>query len=326
MNLNRRPPAARAGLPGIDPELFASLLRQGAEFFGFGEGLLVHDYHAHRGLYALAQRYPPGAVISGTRDNEPIEIGHWAFAGGTSLASAHGLVSRYSEDIDIALIAPNTIGRSPLDRARRDLARLVADAITGDDRSRQDLPTSGTITTVHADPGDSSGPVRIDVSPQQPIPEIVETHAAMSLLGRVADADIVRAHPELGGFMVPTLCVPMTAANKLAALHRLAMQNRLDMLRGRGRDLYDLACIANSPSHAQEARARIPEFAAVDPSVRQGQPVPRPAGGYASSVVFADGTEANIALSLGFDDMNDMIWDETRLSFEDAVEAARSLD
>lgn len=308
------------------PELFASLLRQGAEHFGLGEGLLVHDYHAHRGLYALAQRYPPGAAISGTRDNRPIEIGSWAFAGGTSLASAHGLVSRYSEDIDIAVIAPNMIGRSPLHRARRDLARIVADAITGDDRNRQHMPTSGTITTVHADTGDSSGPVRIDVSPQQPIPEIVETHSAVSLLGRVADADTVRAHPELGGFMVPTLCVSMTAANKLAALHRLATQNRLDMVRGRGRDLYDLACIANSPPHAQEVRARIPHLAAIDPSVRQGQPVPRPAGGYANSVVFTDGTDANIALRQGYDDMKDLIWSETRLSFEDAVEAARDLD
>ena len=185
MNLTSRSPAATAGLAGSAPELFASLLRQAAEFFGLDEGLLVHDYHAHRGLYALAQRHPPGAVISGSKDNEPIEIGHWTFAGGTSLASAHGLVSRYSEDIDIALIAPGTIGRSPLDRARRELARLVADAITADDRNRQDMPTSGTIATVHADPGHPSGPVRIDVSPQQPVPGIVETLPANSLLGGV---------------------------------------------------------------------------------------------------------------------------------------------
>lgn len=326
MDLNIPPPDTGSGLRGIEPELFASLLKHAGEVFGLGEGLLVHDYHAHRGLYALATRHPPGTLIAGTKDNEAIDVGYWAFGGGTSLASAHGLVNRYSEDIDIALIAPSTIGRTPLDRARRNLARVAADAITGSDRTRQDTSSAGTIATILANPEGPADPVRIDVSPQQPVPNIIQTLPVVSLLGRVADSRITRAHPELGGFEVPTLCVPVTAANKFDALHRLATQQRHDLVRGRGRDLYDLACIALSPTHAAAAHARIPALAALAGSVRRGRPVPRPVDGYANSPVFAEGSEAHLALRQGYDDTSNMIWGDTAPSFEEAVEAARSLD
>ena len=51
----------------------------------------------------------------------------------------------------------------------------------------------------------------------------------------------------------------MTAANKFSALHGYATAGKLEVVKYRGRDLYDLACIATNEKYAQEVRRRIPE-------------------------------------------------------------------
>ena len=239
---------------------------------------------------------------------------------------------RYSEDIDLVLFTPTQTGRSATDRVVRNLAREAAEAANPDPASHN-LPSSGSVATVHVDVDGATDPLRIDVSTMAPLdhpdlaPHPIDNLAACSIMGRHATPAILAAHPELGGFTVPALQAHITAANKLSALHGLAAQNRLDRLHDRARDLYDLAMIAGNPRTARTVRRTVPLLAAHDAATartRRGGPG-RPEAGYATSPALTPGTAACEALEHGYNDMLDMVYG-LRPDFQQALQAARTLD
>ena len=148
-------------------------------------------------------------------------------------------------------------------------------------------------------------------------------------MGRVATQADLAAVPDLRPFEVPVLAVPFTAVNKLVAMHGLASRNDGDGLRARARDLYDLACIANSSRHADGVRRRVEEITALTERggiLRRGH-APRPQAGFGASPAFQfDGSALCRALAAGYNETMQMVWGDFKPTFGDALKLAASLD
>ena len=112
------------------PTLLRDLTDTARVVFGIERDELLHNYHLHRGLRALARAYPPGKAIFATDDAESAESGRWGFAGGTALVSALRIACRYSEDIDLVLIAPPALRRKTLRHGQNLLAGIPVNEIS----------------------------------------------------------------------------------------------------------------------------------------------------------------------------------------------------
>lgn len=91
--------------------LFQAGIRAAADSFGIPESLIEKDYWLTSVLKKLSQ--------SPYRDL-------FVFKGGTSLSKAFGLIQRFSEDVDLALLAQGLTGnqiKSRLDKASKELTR-----------------------------------------------------------------------------------------------------------------------------------------------------------------------------------------------------------
>lgn len=306
----------------IPDELF-ELIELTAKRLNLSAQQIAHDFLLHKGLYALANQYPPRTIVPDPGSSA--DAGIWAFAGGTSLVSAHRLVDRWSEDIDLVLIPHTGATRKAVRRARKHLVETAASALEPDLESRR-WESGGDVVTVIVATG--IGAVRFDASQQPPAPNIIFDAKVFSLLGRFADLEVVANHPELGDFAVPVLAVSVTAVNKMMTLHRLASTGDNERIFLRARDLYDLACIAASPPHAGETRRRVAELAellAEGGVSRKGQ-ASRPDDGFLNGLEFRPNTSAYSALKDGYHEMRPMLWSNSGPNFEEALAAAKTLD
>ena len=172
-------------------------------------------------------------------------------------------------------------------------------------------------------------PIRVDVAPMAPYDDSIHRRHACSLMGRLAEPADLRAHPDLGGFVVPTLAAHITAANKLSALHRLASAGNTDGLAARARDVYDLACLAADEHAADKIRRNVAALDAHDSEdtrIRHKDRAERPKDGYSASPAFDPRTSAYRALSDGYDRVRPIVYGRRFDPFEQAVAAVRSLD
>ncbi|WP_419925870.1 nucleotidyl transferase AbiEii/AbiGii toxin family protein [Candidatus Poriferisocius sp.] len=315
-------PSAAIAPAQIPDDLFDSI-DQTAHRLDLSAQQIVHDYLLHKGLYGLASQYPPRSTVPDP--GYSTDAGTWAFAGGTSLVSAHRLVDRWSEDIDLVLVPQAGIAKRAARRAQKHLVQTAAAALDPDPgqhrwESGRDVATVMVATGI--------GEVRFDASQQPTAPNIIVGAVVASLLGRHADRETVADHPELGGFNVPALAVPVTAVNKMMTLHRLASTGDDERIFARARDLSDLACIAASPHHASETRRRAAELAELldEGGVSRKGQTPRPDHGYLSGPEFQPGASSRTALEDGYLAMQDMLWGTDHPDFEETLAAARSLD
>lgn len=313
------------------PGRFRFLRNLAAERTGLPAAQITHDYHLHRTLHGLTSVHPCERPLADS-NNVNITIGSsWAFAGGTALVSAHRLADRFSEDIDLVVFVDPAVGRSPLDRTLRRGFLPMAARVANPDEANHRIPGSGSVATANI--GIAGGTViRVDASTMAPRagtpnPDVVLLRPC-SLMGRYAEAEDLETHPELGGYTISNLAVHVTAANKLAALHEAASKGNMDQIRQRGRDLYDLACIARSEPHARDAAGHIAAVAthtAQTARTKRGN-AGRPENGYSTSPVFDPETAAGKSLRTGYAQMQPMIFGSYRPSFEDALAAAKTLD
>ncbi len=305
------------------PDNLLELIDRTANQLNLSAQQIAHDHLLHKGLYGLANQYPPRSTVPDP-DSSAV-AGTWAFAGGTSLVSAHRLVDRWSEDVDLVLVPHAGVAKGAARRARKHLVQTAADFLDPDTGQHR-WDSGGDVATVMVRTG--IGEVRFDASQQPAAPNVIVDAVVLSLLGRYADQDSVADHPELGRFNVPALAVPVTAVNKMMTLHRLAINGDDERIFARARDLYDLARIAGSPPHAAETRRRTTELAELLDKggvSRKGQ-TSRPDRGYLSGPEFRPGESARTALKAGYREMQDMIWGSSRPNFEEALAAAQSLD
>ena len=307
--------------------------------FGLSEESLTRDYHMHQALRGAFSEMPPGSQVM----DGDLPVGCIAFGGGTSLVSAHGITERDSEDVDLAFIAGRQLGESKRKRLKRDAfcasARGVAPLL---DPTTHKRSSTGYVARGHVTVGDEPDYLKIEVADITPPDSDIAAQlhratggpynfwvpaTAQSLMGRAASPETLAAYPELQGFDVAAVSIPYIVTNKFLAMHKRAVEGEHGWLAERGRDLYDLCCVARSPKGVQEARSAIAPLAE---HVRRMWPRrekhPRPAAGFSSSPIFAKGSEAQTALKSGYRDSLALVWGGFKPSFEEALEAARSLD
>ncbi len=318
---------------------FDPVLIEVASSSGYERELVNDDYWLIRGLYGIARELAgddqirlgpsPADVRRAERQGTtPLGavVGHWGFAGGTSLTAAWQLAERFSSDVDYFLYAASEqVSRKALKKARQRVATWVTEEVggtrssagSGDIRISQIVTPDGRRFKLDGvnQPPDLSG-------------SMTEWRPVQSIIARCLP-ELQSEHPELGGFSLPVVVVPITAVNKLDALHRRAVVegSRGRRLAFRVRDVFDLAAIARS-KYADETRNRIPELAVqmMVPSGRHHEP--RPASGYGSTDLFRPGSLAYEALRVAYEtEMPDYLPSGAPLpDFADSMKAIRDLD
>lgn len=250
------------------------------------------------------------------------------FTGGTSLIAAWSITERFSEDLDF-LAADITDGtsREALRQARSQIAEWFTAPLGQSSLDiRQDDNRRRGFRKISIPVGGEDQYLKAEIASEQVEDDLQTKRTIVSLLGRFATDQQLAQFPELGGFELLCTKPAYTAANKLDALHRRAVNGHFRGLAARIRDLYDLAMIASS-EHADESRRRVPDLAesAAHSFGRGDESVPRPARGYADSIMFLKGSEAHDTLEAAYPSLADFVWGDLPL-FGEALELAASLD
>ena len=160
----------------------------------------MRDYYLHLCVHVLADAYPPGQMVADPYTG--LDVGWWAFAGGTALVSAHRVSERYSEDLNLLVTPAHPTGIKARRRVRRHMVQLVVDSLAVDSRVSSKRGGGRHITTARIDVKEAEGLVKLDIVNQEPIADTLETRRSVCLLGRVATADQLAQYPELGGFYI----------------------------------------------------------------------------------------------------------------------------
>ena len=313
-----------------DPSLFWEVVGAAESVYGIRRDLIAADYWLVRTLHAWLTAVGDDAVPRGYPDPslpaETQNVGRVVFGGGTSLSAAWGITQRWSRDIDLTLDTDGEAGPKRLRQACQKAAMATAASLgctfrvnsksawhyflSVRDRHRDEV---ASIDIVHR---------RLDAQPiwAQKMP-------AMSMVGRVCAPEVLDAHPELGGFGFNTLGPGTTAMNKLLAQTEMSASGNMDSIRGRARDVYDLACIARERGRfeghiGRDSKALLWVAESwVDKDDRK-----RPAGGFESIRSFDPSTREHEALAVGYEAvMDDMVWGEP-IPLPEAIALALSLD
>jgi len=192
---------------------FEQAMLRAAERFGVSEQFVEKDYYVTEILRVVAERLGERAM----------------FKGGTSLSKGWGLVSRFSEDIDL-FVNPDRFeprpGKNKMDRLLKDLAQAVGEHpgltwLTDEGRTigglgREDhfayeprfaaLP--GIRAAVRLEPGVQSGTFPTDVVP---ITSLVGQHLSEQGMSDMAE--------DIAGFDMTLLHFRRTFVEKMFALH-----------------------------------------------------------------------------------------------------------
>ena len=334
---------------------FGSVLNEAASRFATDERAIVRDYHMCRTLRALFTQHPPGTMFEDRYNDHKQRFvsypaGELLFTGGSSLTNAYQLADRISEDIDLSVALTTEIGsKNARGRIRRlaviDTARACSPELpdeahntrtTGGDVGRRVITVGDTPNYLVAEssiirPFDEDLQAELDAACGQTF-VVARVVPCQSLMGRAADPAAAATYPELDAFELVALCVPFTAANKFLALHKRAMAEpdgrALVDLQKRGRDIYDLWSIAQSPPHAAETRATLPILARhIQAKGATDEPHPRPDAGFSTSPALQPGTAQYQALEAGYNAVaRDLVWGRRPASFADAVATIKTLD
>ena len=317
-------PLALSGFTASESR-FARAVSETADAIGLPEESVAHDYWLVRALHGMRSVLPTDGeiIFPPVKRNLPERrIGTWAFGGGTSLTAAWGIVERYSEDIDGLLFLDNSdLSKHLIEKACGQVARAACDSCESVNHKTRGPMIKSTKIDLEGHPAY----LKVDTAVQRGATATVESRTVRSLIARCSKEALEDDFPELGGFTMPCVRPAYTAANKLDALHRRAAQSDLQGLVARGRDLYDLWAIAQHQEHADEVRSSVESlWELTSGQIREA--VERPAGGYAQSPAFRMGNATSEALRSGYERAVDItVWGRTP-SFDDAAEAARSLD
>lgn len=312
-----------------NPALFKHVVKETASAYKIEEEMIETDYWLVRSLHSWLVAVGDHALPRGyPNPKEPTEfqsVGRMVFGGGTSLSAAWGITERWSQDID--LILDPTQGATPkqMRQACRKAAEAAAQRIGCSFKETSRSP--GHFFFVFRDRGRNEV-ASIDIAYQTVDPPLwVEKMPVMSMIGRVCDPELLDAFPELGGFEFNTLGPGTTAMNKLLAQTEVSATGDLQSIRGRARDVYDLACIAKSAKDFEGHIGRDSKALLwTAESWRDGHDGRRPEDGFASLKSFDPSTPEHEALAAGYEEvMEDMVWGEV-IPLQEAIALAVTLD
>ena len=329
IRLNEAPVGVSRGTRGLAgaPGEFDQLLNTASASLSLKPDLILRDYWLTTCLHNLSESGSPhGMQVFRQGQREPTAI--CLFTGGTSLVSAWGITERYSEDLDLlAVDLPGDASKSASRKARSQISGWVKEPLgqTGFG-IRQDDDRQKGYRKMWLPVGSKEAFLKVEIASEVIADDLLGARRVVSLMGRFATESQQAQYPELGGFELLCTKPAYTAANKFDALHRRAVKGHFRGLAARVRDLYDLAMIAAS-EHAEVARQRVPELAeaATQSFGRGADSVPRPDRGYADSILFKKGSEAQKHLGKAYPSLADFVWGNLP-PFGDALEMAASLD
>jgi len=326
------PAGVEVGAQGLagNPADFIDLASDAASAFGLPLAYVVQDYWIASCLHNMFRSGSPENMRAYREiDGEREVSAECLFTGGTALVSAWGITERYSDDLDIIAGSLSAdISAEAGKKARSEFSKWVTLPFGWADK---DVETHDSRHTGHRRMllpiGGKQGYLKVEIASEHVGGGFYEDREITSLMGRCAPDPALGQYPELGGFDLPCTVPSFAAANKLDALHRRAAGGDLKGLRDRVRDLYDLASIAAS-QHADSARADIPALAqGASRSFGRGDAgaAPRPVSGYAASLIFKGGSEAQEALRGAYPQLEAIVWGALP-EFDEALELAAGLD
>lgn len=339
----RKPPAAHIGRsaagekePGAslvdNSSLFEDVVGAAANAYQIDKRMIETDYWLVRTLHSWLTAVGADRIPRGYPDpNKPLAsqaVGRMVFGGGTSLSAAWGITERWSQDIDM-IFDPAEHATPKLLRQACKKAAMAASAHIGC-TFRETSRSQGHYFLEFRESKREVSSIDIVFQSVDEPPQWIQEVPVMSMIGRVCDPELLGAHPELGGFELRTLGPGMTAMNKLLAQTEMSESGDLDSIRGRARDVYDLACIAKSAADFEghigrdsKALLWVAESWAKGARDSGGQ---RPVDGFASLRSFDPSTREHKALAEGYEEVVEaMVWGEG-IPLREAIALAVSLD
>jgi predicted nucleotidyltransferase component of viral defense system len=304
------------GMLRADPDAFDALRDATAERLAVDPGAVEKDYWATEVLRSAA------------RPREGVD--QVVFKGGTSLSKAHGIIQRFSEDIDLLVVTSLT--GQPLKR----LLRMIANGASAhlDVEHEREREGRGFLNARYRYPVRREVPflttgVLLEIGSRGgPAPN--EHMPVRSLMSHAADQIDPTAHDDyadLAAFEVTVLAAERTLAEKLAFLHHRATVGDLDALTRGARHLYDVAMLlGNDRVRDALADGRIGELM-IDIDARSHAAgwdfTPRPGTGFAASPAFTDDSKIAAALRVGYTALEDLVWGLLP-SYDEAIDTIRS--
>ena len=267
------------------------------------------------------------------------------FKGGTSLAKAHRIINRFSEDVDVSLVPPSG-GEFGASRRKKATDEIIARLRSGMGlhveaprhgsnfrRAAIEYRPIGTSDPLY--PTSSAGAVRlgevlVEITIRSQPTKMARLQTITSLAGQVAAPEIIRAHPILQPFDVLTADPIISVVDKLDALHWRAASDDPEQVAGRARDVYDLARLLTIPSvltQLNPARTSAMHTAILEslPSGLADRSYERPTNGFADSPAFTPGHPACEALRHAYSDLHSLIYaDKDWFEFDDALRTIHS--
>lgn len=226
-----------------DQGLFQTSIRAAASHFGIPDFLIEKDYWLTSVLKKLSQ--------SSYRDL-------FVFKGGTSLSKAFGLIQRFSEDVDLALLAQGLTGnqvKSRIDKVSKELTQhLVEIKLEGTTRK-----WSRFRRTAHQYPILTPGPAQAQITAYlvlelnafgNPSPYLLTSIRSMLAEFLLAqDENSLIAQYALEPFCIQVLQPERTLGEKILALVRASYHadDPIAQLQNKIRHAYDLHVLMTSP-------------------------------------------------------------------------------
>jgi hypothetical protein len=269
----------------------------------------------------------------------PIDGAYVVFKGGTSLSKAFGLLERFSEDVDILLVADQELGRGAVDRILKELCgRAALDLALSDEQIDFQSSSRGVHRNVRylyparaqsnvvkpgalLEMGVRGGP---EPRQERVVTSLVASHAVNGLGAHTEE------YVEFAAVSVQTLSPERTLFEKLALLHHLGetFPESQDELRRSGRHVYDIARLLNHEATVN-AISSTPGLAGqlAEDVCRRGEQwgwpyTPRPADGYGASAIFDPSHGCQETLRGAYELVRALIYGEMP-TFDDCQKAVR---
>ncbi|GAB3832983.1 nucleotidyl transferase AbiEii/AbiGii toxin family protein [Pontibacter rugosus] len=228
-----------------NPEVFRDAITATAEALQIRDVYVEKDYWVTLVLYRLAHSpYVEQAI----------------FKGGTSLSKAYNLIERFSEDIDLAINAPEGMTNNQVMQLIRKISKeITKDMVEVDDphraskgsRFRKTLHYYGA--SVQGDYGQATDRILVEINffaspnPHQLMP--IKTYISQFMAQRNL-LDLIRQH-DLAPFEVNVVSLERTFTEKVLALVRASYaENPIDELGSKIRHIYDLHAMLKVPAVA----------------------------------------------------------------------------
>lgn len=316
-----------------DRDQFGRLVTATAERMNLDPALIEKDYWAVESLRAVRNGLEV-SIDGGEVRVQPI------FKGGTSLSKAHGLIERFSEDVDLLVPIPADDPLSYSQAQRTELLRATTEAVSevlGIEGERKGgrrgvdrhwlypyEPVAGRPELVGVQPS-----IRVEVTVMGGASPRTTQRVTAFVADHAEALEDFPAYDDLAPVEIETLAPERTLVEKLAMIHDAAEQavvGNTNRLQGAGRHYYDIAMLLRSDSVASALSPDWVAETAADAdrwsSMGKYPFTSRPDAGFAASPAFRDASLAGI-VSTSYQTALTWVWGD-KPTLEDCIEVVEA--